>query len=384
MLQRYLQNILEKTLLSPSYEIIFIWGPRRSGKSTILQNLATKYNTRVFNFDLSEDREYFQNNYSQLKKLAENFKLILIDEVQNYPESTQILKILHDEFKLKIVATGSTELRNISAPDFDSLAGRFITYYCFPLSYDEILYNQGTNILLPSFKLATLQNLLVYGGYPATYLEADLNNKILSLQQLIDTYILKDIVSIYNLKDVQIVRNLLIKLAMQIGQEISQSEVATKLQVDIKTLQNYLNILTVNNILIEHKPYFDNPKKQISKNKKYFFVDLGIRNSLINDFRQVNLRNDKGMLFENFVITEFNKEIKTKRLSLSMFFYREYNGREVDIVLQNPFKKFVVVEIKYKERNRTKNPFPIESNYFQIDSENFDEVKRQVFEELKF
>jgi len=128
MINRKIETKLNKYLKSDEKKILFIWGPRRSGKTTILQKISKKYHTRIFNFDFIEDRELFQPSREALEKIVSTTKIILIDEVQNYPESTQALKLLHDEYDVKIIATGSSELRQ-TTNDFDTLTGRFIEYY---------------------------------------------------------------------------------------------------------------------------------------------------------------------------------------------------------------------------------------------------------------
>ena len=111
MLQRHVKKLIEDYLKGDSRKIFFIWGPRRSGKTTILKDIASKLSVPIFNFDLLSDRELFVPSRDALEKITFEHKIILIDEVQNYPESTVALKILYDEFKVKIIATGSSELR---------------------------------------------------------------------------------------------------------------------------------------------------------------------------------------------------------------------------------------------------------------------------------
>ena len=143
MLQRYIENQVQDYLNGDSKKIFFIWGPRRSGKTTLLKDIASKLSVPVFNFDLISDQASYTANRDTLEKIAFAHKVILIDEVQNYPESTVALKILYDEFNIKVIATGSSELRQKSA-NFDTLAGRFTESYCLPLSLYEI--NENTHI----------------------------------------------------------------------------------------------------------------------------------------------------------------------------------------------------------------------------------------------
>ena len=119
MINRKIEAKIDKYLESDEKKILFIWGPRRSGKTTILKKISEKYNTRIFNFDFIEDRNLFQPSREALEEIVKTTKIILIDEVQNYPQSTQALKLLHDEYDVKIIATGSSELRQ-TTNDFDT------------------------------------------------------------------------------------------------------------------------------------------------------------------------------------------------------------------------------------------------------------------------
>jgi len=139
-LTRSIEEHIDRYIYSDSNKIFFVWGPRRSGKTTVLTKLAKKKSTRIFNFDVISDRELFLPTREALAKIAAIYKLILIDEVQNYPEATIALKILHDEFNVKIIATGSSELRQ-KTREFDTLAGRTTEHYCLPLSVYEIFNN---------------------------------------------------------------------------------------------------------------------------------------------------------------------------------------------------------------------------------------------------
>ena len=139
MLKRSIESDIEAYLKGKDHhKILFIWGPRRSGKTTLLKKYAALYDLPVFNFDLLSEREKFAADRKTLQKIADEHGVVLIDEVQNYPESTRALKILHDEYQVKVIATGSSELRQTSN-DFDTLSGRFSQIYCLPLSVFEIV-----------------------------------------------------------------------------------------------------------------------------------------------------------------------------------------------------------------------------------------------------
>ena len=167
MYKRKIEEDIDKYLHSDRKKILFVWGPRRSGKTTVIDKLAAKLKVTKYNFDLHSDREKFAPRREILEAIVKENTVILIDEVQNYPEATVMLKILHDEFKVKIIATGSSELRQKSTKEFDTLAGRFNEIYCLPLSIFEIRENEKPkDSELEVFSGERANKLQIYGAYP--------------------------------------------------------------------------------------------------------------------------------------------------------------------------------------------------------------------------
>ena len=334
MIKRTIEDKINKYLKGEDNKIFFIWGPRRSGKTTVLQNISKKLGINIFNFDFQSDSSLFIPTREALDKIASLGNVILIDEVQNYPEATVALKLLHDEYRIKIIATGSSELRQ-TTNDFDSLAGRYTENYCLPLSVKEIFeYNNPIEIEKDTIlkKVSTLQQ--IYGSYPEIYL-SDLSEDAKQdlLSNIIDTYVLKDVINIYNLKDLKLAKEILTKIALQLGSEVSLREIATSLQANWTTVSNYVEIFVKNYILISLPSFKTNARRAVSENKKYYFYDLGIRNALIKDFRELELRQDRGAVFENYIISEIEKIKKSIDYNFSTYFYREYHGKEVDLVI---------------------------------------------------
>ena len=380
MVNRKIETKIQQYLKSDDKKILFIWGPRRSGKTTILNNIAKKYDIRIFNFDFIEDREIFQPSKEALEKIVNSTKIILIDEVQNYPESTTALKLLHDEYDVKIIATGSSELRQ-TTNDFDTLAGRFIEYYCLPLSFDEVIdYLNPKELDLPRYINSQLHKQLVYGSYPEVYLnEASEDSKQDLLNNIINTYVLKDVVSIYNLKDLKLAKEILTKISLQLGSEVSLREIATSLQANVTTVSKYIEIFVKNYILISLPSFKTNARRAVSENKKYYFYDLGIRNALIKDFRELELRQDKGAVFENYILSEIEKIKKYVDYNFSTYFYREYHGKEVDLVIEDFKKKYKVYEIKLKKDvNDVSKVFPLEHELDVINTSNYYEKLKEL------
>lgn len=379
MIKRNIEVKINEYLESDQDKILFIWGPRRSGKTTILKKIGKKLGAKVYNFDFLEEKELFSPSRSALDKIVEQGSIILIDEVQTYPEATLALKLLHDEYNVKVVATGSSELRQ-TTNDFDSLAGRYKEIYCLPLSVEEIIdYKNPASTDIGRVYIDEINKGFIYGTYPEIYF-SDISNddKQDLLNNILNTYVLKDVVSIYNLKDLKLAKNILTKIALQIGSEVSLREIANSLQANVSTVSNYIEIFVKNYILIELPSFKTNARRAVSENKKYYFYDLGIRNALIKDFRVLDLRQDKGAVFENFVITEIEKVKRLIDTNFSTYFYREYGGKEVDLVLESYEKEYKVFDIKtsrdIKEVNKI---FPQEHELGVINMENsFDIIKK--------
>lgn len=373
MLKRAIEEKIDQYLKGDSYKVLYIWGPRRSGKTTLLNKLAKELNVTKFNFDLESDREKFAPRRDVLDKIIKENEVILIDEVQNYPEVTVMLKILHDEYQVKIIATGSSELKQKQGQDFDTMAGRFIETYCLPLSIFEIADNMNSKPSdRPVFNRSIAEKLQIFGAYPEIYAQTELSEKekIDLLQNILDTYVLKDVIDIYDLKNTKLAKDILTKIALQLGSEVSIREIADSLNANPSTVSNYIEIFIKNYILIPLPSFKTNMRKAVSENRKLYFYDLGIRNMLVQDFRDLNLRPDKGGVFENFVISEIEKWRKVSNTKVNMYFYREYGGKEVDLVLEDYKKNYSVLEIKL-DKGRVKDIFPLPATSEIVTMQNY-------------
>lgn len=378
MLIRLVETKIRDYLKSSENKILFIWGPRRSGKTTLLTKFSQEFEVPVFNFDFVSERQLFVPDRTELTKLVSEHKTILIDEVQNFPESTLALKLLHDEFKVKIIATGSSELRQ-KTEDFDSLAGRYKEIYCLPFSAEEIRLNSEVKKYQEAgFYQDIAQKFQVFGAYPEVYTsQVPEEEKIDLLRFIFESYVLKDIVSIYNLKNTKLAMDILTKLALQLGSEVSFREIAGSLQANVTTVANYIEIFIKNYILIPLPSFKTNLRRAISENRKIYFYDLGIRNILVRDFRSLELRPDRGGLWENFLVSEIAKKIKNENLKLNLYFYREYGGKEVDLVVENYKKNYQCLEIKAAEKS-AKKVFPLPHKLTVVNKKNYFEILEKI------
>lgn len=376
MIKRFIEDEVEDYLAGKTTKILFIWGPRRSGKTILLGEIAKRHGLRVLNFDLLSDREKFVADKRQLEKLAREEKVILIDEVQNGPEATVALKVLHDLYGVKIIATGSSELRQKAGGEFDSLAGRFIERYCLPLSAGEAVAAAGQKAYEEKdFYKRFQEEGQIFGGYPEVYsANLDEKSKIELLKNIVETYVLKDVVSIYDLKNVKLARDILIKIGLQLGSEVSVREIANSVQASVPTVANYIEIYIKNYVLIPLPSFKTNLRRAVSENRKLYFYDLGIRNALVEDFRSLNLRPDAGGLWENFVVAEMEKRRRNERLLMNMYFYREYGGREVDLILADYHKRYAGAEMKKTAGRAARSVFPLPHSFRAVNPDNYQEM----------
>lgn len=361
MINRKLLSDLEKTLIKPTKKIVFLWGPRQTGKSTILNELRQKFGGAYFNFDDLNDQKLFVPERTKLlsaiklRATGRRSRLVFIDEVQNHPESTRAIKLLTDTGDFIILATGSSELR-AKTKQFDTLAGRYQEFVLFPLTLDELAVFKGNklafknrlNFAETNHLSQFLEEMMIYGSYPGVILA---DNQLDELKNITQNSVVKDIVNIYDLKNTDLIYNLLRLLAMQIGNLVNVTKLASSLGSTKITISNYLSILSRNRIIFFLEPFKTNQRRAYLERKKVFFYDLGIRNALIEDFRPLELRQDLGAVFENLIIAGFLRQTFYRRNHNRLFFYREIGGRqkEIDLIIQTPAGRKTGLEIKYRD-----------------------------------
>lgn len=354
MIPRLLQpTILER--LAALRKIILILGARQVGKTTLLHAIETGFvgegrRVRYLNCDVAEDRRAANTtSRTLLDRLVAGVDVLLIDEAQRLDDPGLTLKILHDLYpQLVVIATGSSsfDLRNRAT---DALTGRSLDFTLFPLSLSEVL--AATNVLSdlalrqPAADLL-LPDILLYGLYPEIYLAGDPRTRQLLLAQLVESYLFKDILSFQHIRYSQVVVDLARALAYQIGNEVNETELAGRLKIDRKTVVSYLDILEKSFVITRLHPFSRNPRREIGRQTKIYFLDLGIRNALINDFNDLAIRADRGRLWENFLIMERLKHFAGRGETVRSHFWRSYSGAEVDY-LEETIEGLRAYEFKY-------------------------------------
>jgi len=341
--QKQLENL--KKLVSPK-KVAVIYGPRRCGKTTLinkfLENTKEKY--VLASGDDITVREYLgSQSVAKLKGFVGNNSLLVIDEAQRIRGIGLNLKLVVDHIKgIKVIVTGSSSF-DLSKDIGEPLTGRKYTLKLFPLSQMEI------SGIEQRFETETnLENRLVYGSYPEVVLTADNQLKERYLKEIVGSYLYKDILELEGLRHPDKIVRLLQLLAFQIGREVSFNELGGQLGMSKNTVERYLELLEKVFVVFKLPGFSRNLRKEISKNARYYFYDTGIRNALINNFNTLHMRDDVGMLWENYIIMERIKKQEYLGLSANNYFWRTYDQREIDFVEERGGKLYGY-EIKWKK-----------------------------------
>lgn len=251
--------------------------------------------------------------------------------------------------KLRVIATGSSSF-DLSQKVGEPLTGRKRTLILFPFSQVELLekYNK--------FELKqNVEDFLVFGSYPEIITAKNRKEKINLLNELANSYLLKDIFTLERIKGSKQLLNLLKLLSFQVGNEVSLNELATQVHLDVKTVDKYLDILEKKFVLKRLGAFSRNLRKEISGKAKYYFYDNGVRNAVISQFNTLNNRDDTGFLFENFIVMERLKDNSYKAIPGSSYFWRTYDGQEIDLVEERSGKLYGF-EMKWSPKARAKKP----------------------------
>jgi predicted AAA+ superfamily ATPase len=343
LIQRTIQKQIEDKLFKG--KVIILYGARQTGKTTIVKQIQEKNSDIAvyYNFDESDIRKDFENATSDyLKKIIGNKKLVIIDEAQRVKNIGIILKLMVDNFKdVQVIATGSSsfDLANQTA---EPLTGRKYEFYVYPFSLEEL------NLEKDKLKIdRLLENRMIFGMYPEVALKSKEEQEE-TIKNTAKSYLYKDVLQYQNIKNPEILEKLLQVLALQIGNEVSYNEISNTLNIDKKTVSSYVEILKKAFIIFDLKPFSRNIRKEIKKLRKIYFFDLGIRNALINNFNPLDLRNDKGEIWENFIISERVKLNNNHKKDCNIYFWRTSEKKEIDYIEEKGGKLYAF-EIKWSK-----------------------------------
>jgi len=338
-------------------KVIVILGARQVGKTTLLQNLVKdQTNQLVFNCDNYDDRADLENKTStELKNLIGNNKIVVIDEAQRVKNIGLTLKIIADmKLLTQVLVTGSSSLE-ISSEINESATGRLFEYNLFPLTLKEL-----SNYHTSRVEKRMLENRMIYGLYP------DIVNNFSDAKRLLinlaNNYLYKDLFEYKGIKKPEILHKLIRALALQLGNEVSYTELAQTVGIDKITVENYINLLEKCFVIFRLSSYSRNVRNEIKKGKKIYFYDNGIRNALISNFSPLDLRNDVGALWENLMISERVKHNAYKRNYSQLFFWRTQQQQEIDLIEEKD-GLLTAYEFKWNERKKVSLPSNFLKNY---------------------
>ncbi len=345
MIQREIKNnILSE--IKPNKAVLLL-GARRVGKTFLLKDIVNTFDGRVLFMnaeDTTNQRLLAEKSIAHYKRLLQSIDLLIIDEAQIMPDIGNILKLIVDEIPgIKVIATGSSAFDMVNKMG-EPLTGRSRQIMLYPISQNELSATET----LPE----TSQNLnerIIFGSYPEVLQMADLTEKKTYLLEIIQNYLLKDILMLDGVRNASKMFDLLQLIAYQIGQEVSYTELSNKLGINKITVEKYLDLLTKVFVLIKIKPFSRNLRKEITKNHKWYFVDNGIRNAIINNFSEIQLRSDIGELWENYWIVERMKFNATKNTRYNYYFWRTYDQQEIDFIEEKD-GQLDTYEIKWQDK----------------------------------
>lgn len=355
MIERSLEKIITEKLFKK--KAIIIMGPRQVGKTTLLKKMFLNYGeVHWFNGDEMDVRSLFENvSATRLKAIIGNKRVVIIDEAQRISDIGIRLKLLIDTFpEIQLIATGSSSFdlaNNINEP----LTGRKWEYKMFPVSFEEMVRNHG----LPEEK-RLLPHRLVYGYYPDVVNNPGNEKEI--LRQLSDSYLYKDILMWEQIKKPGKLINLLQALALQIGSQTSYNELGQITGLDNKTVEKYINLLEQVFVVFRLSSFSRNLRNELKNSKKIYFYDNGIRNALIANFNQVELRSDIGALWENFLVSERIKYLDYSGKWVNYWYWRTKDQKEIDFIEESDglMKAF---EFKWNPKARVKRPMKFLETY---------------------
>lgn len=351
-IQRSIGNEIKKNLFKG--KIIIIYGPRQVGKTTLVKKILEDISdtpSLYLNCDEGDVQKLFRDalTSTQLKQIIGDKKVVVLDEAQRIKDIGMKLKLLIDNFQnQQILATGSSSFE-LASEVIEPLTGRNIQFLLYPISLAEL-----GGIWNPLEVDRHLETLLIFGSYPAVVEAGSFEEKRSIIKQISQDYLYKDILKFQNLKSSEIVEKLLAALALQVGKEVSYSELASLVGVSKQTIAGYIDILEKAFVLFKLKPFSRNLRKELGKLHKIYFWDLGVRNALINNFNPLSLRGDAGELWEGFVIGEKRKQQYSIDKRVSSYFWRTYDQQEIDLIEEKEDHLFAY-EVKWK-KPRVKPP----------------------------
>ena len=347
----YSRNLMEKIL--PwlfKGKVIIIYGPRQVGKTTLVKDIIDQQSGSLYlNCERSNVLELLKSgNLERIRSYIGNTRLVVFDEAQKVPKIGELLKLLIDTYpEIQYLATGSSSFNLISELS-EPLTGRNVKFIMYPLALNEL------SARYDSFQIdEKIPELLRFGSYP-DIVDRSENEKIQLLEALTSDYLFRDVLSFENIRKSDMLISLLKAIALQVGHEVSFRELSGLLKLSVDTVQKYLQLFEKSFVLFSLPSFSRNLRKEIGSSRKYYFYDLGIRNSLINNFNPPEIRNDTGQLWENFCFIDRIKHNQAMGRLANYYFWRTYDQKEIDLIEESE-GRLTAFEFKWKPQ-KIKSP----------------------------
>ena len=367
MYERYLKNQIKISLKEGL--VVIIYGARQVGKTTLAKEIMESYQRPLYiNADEITERLRLQNKGAkELKDYFGNADIVVVDEAQRIQDIGLTAKLIHDTYpKIKVLLTGSSSI-SLASKIKEPLTGRSREYILYPLSIDEVAsINQD--------KLNAISRALIYGSYPGIW-SMSTKHAEETLRLLATDYIYRDAFALQTIFDNTVMYNLLQLLAFQLGNEVSYNELANTLQISKDTAMRYVDLLEKARIIYRLRQYRRNERSIIGRLRKIYFYDLGIRNGLIDNFKALQIRDDKGALWENFCLNERQKAQQRTKIYTKQFYWRNRSKQEIDLI-EESVGIIRAYEFKFSPNKTVKLPKSFENLYPNtklqvINTENF-------------
>lgn len=340
-------------------KVILLLGTRRTGKTFLLKKIMENSNFKIMFLNGEDFQQTFflqSKSLNEFKNVLGNCQLLVIDEAQKIPDIGQVLKLIIDGIEgIRIIVSGSSSFDIINKAG-EPLTGRKFTFLLFPFSEKE--YSPVEDVFQRS---ANLKHRLVFGNYPELLNINNLSTKADYLKEIVNSYLLKDILSFEGIKNSLKILNLLRLVAYQVGNQVSYHELGNQLNISKNTVERYLHLLSQSFILFKLEGFSKNLRKEITKSSKWYFYDNGVRNTLIANINAIELRQDTGQLWENYILSERIKYQYNTGMLVNNYFWRTYDKQEIDLIEEREGKLFAY-EFKFRDKS-INTPVQWKKNY---------------------
>ncbi|GMQ26089.1 ATP-binding protein [Algoriphagus sp. oki45] len=349
---RAIQEVFEKKL-RPN-KVLMLIGPRRVGKTAFIRDYISRWKTEerltINGDDVTDAALVQERSVANYTRLLAGKKLLVIDEAQHIPDIGMALKLIVDTIEgIHVIATGSSAF-DLHQQVGEPLVGRKNTLYLFPLAQMEFKEREDYKTTLEK-----REERLIFGGYPELNQYPDWKDKQDYLYQIMNDYLLKDILMVDGIRNSEKLYSLLRLIAFQVGKEVSLEELGRQLSMSKNTVERYLDMLSKVFVVYRIGGFSKNLRKEIVKNSRWYFYDNGVRNALIQNFNRLNLRMDVGELWENYLAAERLKFQSYTQMHCNNYFWRTYDQQELDWV-EEEGDQLRSYEFKYSLNKTPKAP----------------------------